>query len=86
MPVRTSVLVPTKVIINAIAPERKNMAEYVVINEETCTGCRKCVDMCPQKILYIDEKTKKCKVTDASKCDRLGGCEFVCKSKSIKIS
>jgi len=62
-----------------------NMPDYVKINETTCTGCGNCVDMCPQGILYIDEKTGKCKVTDGSKCDRLGGCERVCQSKSIKI-
>ena len=62
------------------------MTEFVTINEATCTGCKNCVKMCPQGILYIDEKSGKCKVADASKCDRLGGCERVCKSHSIKIS
>lgn len=62
------------------------MEKIVMINETTCTGCGNCVKMCPQGILYIEEATKKCKVTDESKCDRYKGCENVCKSKSIKIN
>ena len=62
------------------------MPNYVTINEATCTACGNCVDLCPQGILFIDEVSGKCKVTDGSKCDRLKGCERVCKSKSIKIS
>ncbi|OGS23172.1 MAG: hypothetical protein A2252_02870 [Elusimicrobia bacterium RIFOXYA2_FULL_39_19] len=62
------------------------MSEAVIINESTCTGCKKCVNLCPKSILYIDQATGKCKVTDGSQCDRLRGCERVCKSKSIKIA
>lgn len=62
------------------------MPNYVKINEETCTGCGNCVDLCPKKILYVDKKSGKCKVTDGSKCDRLKGCERVCGSESIKIT
>ncbi len=61
------------------------MANIVQINEATCTGCKNCVNLCPREILYIDEATGKCKVTDETKCDRMKGCERVCKSKSIKI-
>jgi len=61
------------------------MNKIVLIDEELCTGCAKCVLLCPKKILYIDSDTKKCKVTDELKCDRLAGCERVCPVKAIKI-
>ena len=61
------------------------MNKIVIIDEEECIGCEACVNICPQKILYLDEKTKKCKVTDENKCDRLKGCEYVCPTNAIKI-
>ncbi|MFC1560172.1 ATP-binding protein [Candidatus Margulisiibacteriota bacterium] len=60
--------------------------KIVDIDEEKCTGCAACVDLCPKQILYIDEATGKCKVTDESKCDKLRGCEQVCPADAIKIN
>jgi 2-oxoglutarate ferredoxin oxidoreductase subunit delta len=57
----------------------------VQIDDNACTGCGICVSMCPKRILYIDKKTRKCAVTDESKCDRLAGCERACPAKAIKI-
>jgi len=57
----------------------------VNVNEELCIGCAKCVKLCPAKILFIDQKSKKCKVKDDSRCDRLRGCERICPVKAIKI-
>ncbi|MFA5090808.1 MAG: 4Fe-4S binding protein [Candidatus Omnitrophota bacterium] len=61
------------------------MNKIVLINEELCIGCGACVSLCPNKILYIDEKSGKCKVKNESKCDRLRGCEKVCPVSAIKI-
>jgi NAD-dependent dihydropyrimidine dehydrogenase PreA subunit len=57
----------------------------VVIKEELCIGCVKCVKFCPAKILFIDEKSKKCKVRDESLCDKRKGCERACPVKAIKV-
>jgi NAD-dependent dihydropyrimidine dehydrogenase PreA subunit len=61
------------------------MKRIVIIDEELCIGCGACVSLCPNKILYIDEKSGKCKVSNESKCDRLRGCEKVCPVDAIKI-
>lgn len=61
------------------------MNKIVIIDENLCTGCAQCVNMCPKRILYIDEATGKCKVTDETKCDRLRGCEQACPVQAIKI-
>lgn len=61
------------------------MNTIVQIDEESCTGCGACVDLCPLKILYLDKETGKCKVTDEKKCDRRRGCEHVCPADAIKI-
>jgi len=61
------------------------MNKTVIINEELCIGCGVCVSLCPKKILYIDEKSGKCKVSDETKCDRLRGCEKACPVDALKI-
>ena len=61
------------------------MNKIVIIDEELCIGCGACVSLCPKKILYIDEKSGKCKVSDESKCDRLRGCVRVSPVNAMKI-
>ncbi|MFC1931307.1 ferredoxin family protein [Chloroflexota bacterium] len=62
------------------------MTERVVINEELCIGCGACVEICPQKILSLDETSNIVTVADHSRCDRLRGCERVCPSGAIKVN
>ena len=63
-----------------------NMNKIVIIDEALCIACGKCVELCPRKILYIDNTNKKCKVSDETKCDKLRGCQRVCPTKAIKIA
>jgi len=62
------------------------MNKIVLIDEALCIGCAKCVRLCPKKILYIDNVSKKCKVSDESTCDKLGGCERICPVQAIKVA
>ena len=62
------------------------MNKIVIIDELLCVGCGKCVELCPKKILHIDKITKKCKVSDETKCDKLAGCQRICPVKAIKIT
>lgn len=62
------------------------MSKIVIIDEKICIGCGVCVSLCPKKILYIDEKSGKCKVKDESKCDRLRGCQRACPVQAITIN
>ena len=61
------------------------MNKVVIIDENLCIGCAACVSLCPKKILYLDEKSGKCKVKDESKCDRLRGCAKICPVAAIEI-
>ena len=61
------------------------MEDKVIIDPELCTGCGVCVVMCPRQILEVDADTGVCKVTDQSKCDLLGGCEFQCPTGAISV-
>jgi len=60
-------------------------SKTVAIDKDACIGCGVCVSMCPRGILFIDEKTGKCEVTDESQCDRRAGCERACPVNAIKI-
>jgi len=61
------------------------MNKIVVIDETLCIGCGKCVEICPKKILYVDDADNVCRVTDETQCDKLKGCERVCEYEAIKI-
>jgi len=60
--------------------------KIVMIDEDLCTGCGNCVNMCPRGILYLYPETGKCKVSDEAQCDRLAGCERVCPAEAIHIN
>jgi NAD-dependent dihydropyrimidine dehydrogenase PreA subunit len=57
----------------------------ITIDEEACIGCAACVEICPNNILYMDEDTGKCKVSDPDKCDKAKGCEAVCPNLAIIV-
>ena len=59
------------------------MNKIVIINSDKCIGCGVCVEICPKKILYIQDNV--CKVTDEKKCDKSKGCENVCPTTAITI-
>jgi len=58
--------------------------EVVKIDRQLCIGCGDCVDMCPQRILYLGFDGI-CRVANHQVCDRLRGCERVCPVEAIKI-
>ncbi|MHA1502558.1 MAG: ATP-binding protein [Candidatus Heimdallarchaeota archaeon] len=58
-------------------------SDYVIsIDEESCTGCGKCVKRCQFNSLTIDEN-KKCVVDD--RCIGCGVCATVCPQESLKL-
>lgn len=60
--------------------EIENLTAY--IEEEKCTGCGKCVNVCPFDALYIDNG--KCKVKEIN-CKGCGICSATCFSNAINV-
>lgn len=65
---------------------RENIPWYPTVYEEKCDGCKRCFDMCPQKVYYWDDKTNKPKVINPFACVvGCSGCAEVCKLKAISF-
>ena len=62
------------------------MNRIVVVDEELCTGCGACVELCPKQILFLDETDDVCRMTDETQCDRLRGRERCVQSKQSKFT
>jgi NAD-dependent dihydropyrimidine dehydrogenase PreA subunit len=60
------------------------MKKIIEINKNKCIACGLCVDICPNKLLFIEGN--KCKVKNEKKCDKSKGCEIVCPTGAIKIN
>ena len=47
---------------------------------DTCTGCLKCLDLCPQKCIHVDQKVK----IDQRHCLSCGRCLEICPVRAIE--
>lgn len=63
-------------------PESQNYSEELMYNEEKCTGCMACIDICPQRAI---SKEEKCVVTDKIKCDLCKECIDYCVNNAREI-
>jgi heterodisulfide reductase subunit A len=57
-------------------------AAIAVIDEEFCSGCRICNDLCPFKAISFDEEKKVSSVNEAV-CKGCGVCVAACPSSAI---
>ncbi len=46
----------------------------VIVNEEICIGCGRCMEICPA-VFYLNEAMGKSEVIDPDGCDFAGCCE-----------
>lgn len=62
----------------------------VNINQEFCKGCGLCVNICPKKILVIDDDFNSkgyypATMTEEEKCTGCGFCAQVCPDVAISV-
>ena len=53
-------------------------------NAEKCTGCGKCVEVCPHGVFNVENK--KTKIVDKNACMECGACTLNCPAKAIEVN
>jgi uncharacterized protein (DUF362 family)/Pyruvate/2-oxoacid:ferredoxin oxidoreductase delta subunit len=56
-----------------------------VFDSKLCIGCSKCIDICPVRILYYDNKKKNKVLIDEAGCLNCYCCHEVCRERAIEI-
>ena len=56
------------------------------IDEERCSGCRKCVRICPEDVLRFDDETKKPAIAYLRDCQCCFLCELGCPEGAITVT
>ncbi|MFX1285409.1 MAG: 4Fe-4S binding protein [Promethearchaeota archaeon] len=67
-----------------------NIPQKIIINQNICIKCLKCIRSCPAEIIIqgnFDEKTPKgtIKITDPSLCFECRACEVICPVLAINV-
>ena len=55
----------------------------IIVDDDRCTGCGLCVQVCPQMILAIVDG--KMRVQDQARCMGCFGCEDVCPTQAVRL-
>ena len=56
----------------------------ISINTQWCKCCSICIDLCPNKVLALDENSFP-KVVDEGSCNKCKLCELYCSDLAIEI-
>ncbi|WXG45367.1 MAG: 4Fe-4S dicluster domain-containing protein [Candidatus Atabeyarchaeum deiterrae] len=57
----------------------------VNVDNDKCTGCGTCVDVCPQTVFELDNEAGKTKVINEGECLACRACESQCENQAINI-
>ena len=55
----------------------------IKIAENSCRGCRMCVDECPTDVFVHDEETRQARIREAADCIACLSCVYLCPSRAI---
>ncbi|HOB21908.1 MAG: ferredoxin family protein [Firmicutes bacterium] len=65
---------------------------YVIIDRERCKGCQICIEVCPRKILSLEEKINghgyhpaQMKPENREKCTGCAFCAIMCPDAAIEV-
>lgn len=50
---------------------------------EKCTGCRRCIEVCPRAVFEMQDK--KALITDKDRCIECGACANNCQYEAISV-
>ena len=54
------------------------------LDEEKCTGCRKCLDVCPHAVFLM--RDKKASILDKDLCMECGACVINCEYDALQVN
>ncbi|MBN1255499.1 MAG: glycyl-radical enzyme activating protein [Deltaproteobacteria bacterium] len=63
-------------------PESQTLEPVIFLNTERCTGCGRCVDVCPERAIQIIEGKSQ---TDRNLCKGTGKCAEVCPNEARSL-
>lgn len=52
-------------------------------NSEKCTGCRRCIEVCPRAVFEMEDK--KARITDKDRCIECGACANNCQYEALSV-
>ncbi len=55
----------------------------LALNQQTCIGCGRCVEVCPHQVFIIDDK--KAGLVDRDACIECGACALNCPVKALRV-
>ena len=71
-------------VLGKIAREKIEIdAVFAEVNEDLCSGCRMCNELCPYSAVEFDSEKRRSRVNSAL-CKACGGCVAACPSSAIK--
>jgi len=56
------------------------------LDENICTGCQICVDVCAEDVLHFDKDRGKAHIAYPEDCIGCGACAWFCPQKCIEVS
>lgn len=64
-------------------PESQNTKSEILLDKDKCTLCGKCVEVCPQGAIKIENNML---LTDINKCNNCGECVIYCVNKARQVA
>lgn len=65
-------------------PESNTTEKQLMFLKEACTGCQRCVEVCPVQAISLNAEGKT--MTDRTKCQNCGKCAEICPSKAREMA
>lgn len=57
----------------------------LVIDQEKCVGCKRCIGICFMDVIRYDEESRKCQPLYPGDCEACMCCEAMCPSEAIDV-
>lgn len=55
----------------------------LTFDKTKCTGCRKCVEVCPHRVFVMENK--QARITDKDRCMECGACALNCEFGALTV-